>query len=249
MFLEENTKLTSGAINSITTLGYYTSLVVLCFIVLSSGGIDLSQLSILFGALGVGMGFGLQTIANNFVSGLILLMDRSIKVGDFVELENGIMGIVKNVAIRATIIRSFDGQEIIVPNSEFVSNRVNTWTYSDDWRRLSIPFGVSYDADPREVESIAIEAAREVAYTVEDEEHPIRVWFEGFGDSSLNFSLRVWCRISRIDMIRTEPHSDYYYVLFEKLRNAGIEIPYPQRDINIKRLSPEALALLKKKAN
>ncbi len=245
LILEKKTKLTSGAINSITTLGYYTSLVILIFIVLSSGGVDLSQLSLLFGALGVGIGFGLQTIANNFISGLILLMDRSIKVGDFVELENGVMGIVKSVAIRATVIRSFDGQEIIVPNSEFVSNRVNTWTYSDDWRRLRIPFGVSYNADPHQVEAIAIEAAREVAYTVEDDDHPIKVWFEGLGDSSLNFSLRVWCRISRIDMIRTEPHSDYYYVLFKRLKEAGIEIPYPQRDINIKSLSQEVIKQLK----
>ncbi len=245
LFLEQNTKLTYGAINSLTTLGYYFSLVLLFLIVLSTAGIDLSQLSILMGALGVGIGFGLQTIANNFISGLIILTDRSIQVGDIVELEDGTMGKVKNLAIRATVIRTFDGKDIIVPNSELISNKVNTWTYSDDWRRLSIPFGVSYDADPEEVRQIAIQAARDVPITVEDIDHPILVWFEGLGDSSINFSLKVWCRLNRLDIVRTGVISDYYFSLFKRLKNAGIEIPFPQRDINIRDISPEIIKLIK----
>lgn len=233
-FLEKKTKLSLGAISSITTLSYYFCLILLVLIVLSTAGINLSQLSILIGALGIGIGFGLQTIANNFISGLIILIDRSIKVGDIVELQDGTMGIVKKLAIRATVIRTFDGNDIIVPNSEFISSRINTWTYGDDWRRLTIPFGVSYDADPELVKKIAIEAAREVSITKEDEDHPIQVWFEGFGDNSLNFSIKVWCRINQLTRIRMGLHSDYYFVLFKKLKEANIEIPYPQRDLHIK---------------
>ena len=247
-FLEKKTKLSLGAISSITTLSYYFCLILLVLIVLSTAGINLSQLSILIGALGIGIGFGLQTIANNFISGLIILIDRSIKVGDIVELQDGTMGIVKKLAIRATVIRTFDGNDIIVPNSEFISSRINTWTYGDDWRRLTIPFGVSYDADPELVKKIAIEAAREVSITKEDEDHPIQVWFEGFGDNSLNFSLKVWCRIGQLrDDIKTGILSDYYFTLFKKLKKANISIPYPQRDLHIKSLSDELINLLKNK--
>jgi len=243
--LSQKTQLSFGAVNSITTLGYYFSLVLVTLIALSTAGVNLNQLSIVLGALGVGIGFGLQTIANNFISGLILLTDRSIKVGDFVELEGGITGEVKNVAIRATVIRTYDGEDIIVPNSEFVSGRVRTWTYDDDWRRLRIPFGVSYNAEPEEVVKIALEAAREVPTTVEDEDHPIRIRFEGFGESSLDFSIRVWCRMTRLRAY-SGLISDYYFVLFKKLKDAGIEIPFPQRDIHFRSVSPEILKIQNK---
>ncbi|WP_461833203.1 mechanosensitive ion channel domain-containing protein [Desulfothermus sp.] len=245
--MQQKTKLSLGTINSITTLGYYFSLVLLVLIVLSTAGIDLTQLNILMGALGVGIGFGLQTIANNFISGLIILTDRSIQVGDIVELEDGTIGTVKSLAIRATVIKTFDGKDIIVPNSELVSSRVNTWTYSDDWRRLTIPFGVSYNADPEEVKEIAIEAAREVSITREDKDHPIQVWFEEFGDNSINFSLKVWCRINQLSDIKTGIHSDYYYALFKRLKEANIEIPFPQRDLYVKSLPDNLTDFLRDK--
>lgn len=247
-FLLQKTEMTLGTVNSITTLGYYFSLVLVVLISLSTAGMDLSQLSILLGALGVGIGFGLQTIANNFVSGLILLTDRSIKVGDFVQLDNGIVGEVMDVSIRATVIRTFDGEEVIVPNSEFVSAKVHTWTFSDDWRRLKIPFGVSYDADPELVERLAIEAAREVPSTREDVDHPLRVFFEGFGDNSLDFSIRVWCKMHDLN-VRSGLISDYYFALFKKFKEAGIEIPFPQRDLHLKSISDEILEALNKYKN
>ena len=245
--MQQKTKLSLGTINSITTLGYYFSLVLLVLIVLSTAGINLTQLNILMGALGVGIGFGLQTIANNFISGLIILTDRSIQVGDIVELEDGTMGTVKSLAIRATVIKTFDGKDIIVPNSELVSSRVNTWTYSDDWRRLTIPFGVSYNADPEVVKEIAIEAAREVPITKENKDHPIQVWFEGFGDSSINFSLKVWCRINQLSDIKSGLLSDYYFALFKKLKEANIEIPFPQRDLHIKNLPDDLIDFMENK--
>ncbi len=241
--LIKKTQLAPGTIGSITTLIYYSFLVLVVLVALSTAGINMNQLSIILGGLGVGIGFGLQNIANNFISGLILLIDRSIKVGDFVQLEDGLIGEVQNVAIRYAVVRTQDGEDIIVPNSEFVSQRVRNWTYGDNWRRLKIPFGVSYDADPDEVVKIATEAAREVPITVEDYRHPIRVRFEGFGDNSLNFFLKVWCRMTEL---RGEYGyiSEYYFVLFRKFREAGIEIPFPQRDINIKHVSPEIIEKL-----
>ncbi len=241
--LVKKTQLAPGTIGSVTTLVYYTFLVLVFLIALSTAGINMNQLSIILGGLGVGIGFGLQTIANNFISGLILLIDRSIKVGDFVRLENGLTGQVKNVAIRYAVVRTQDGEDIIVPNSEFVSQRVRNWTYDDNWRRLKIPFGVSYDSDPNEVARLAIEAAREVPTTVEDSNHPIKVRFEGFGDSSLNFFLKVWCRMTELrgDHGYT---SDYYFALFRKFKEAGIEIPFPQRDINIRNVAPDILEKL-----
>ncbi|HDS15724.1 MAG TPA: mechanosensitive ion channel [Proteobacteria bacterium] len=247
--LEKKAAMSIGAVNSITTLGYYASLLIGSIIILSSAGLDLSQLSLILGALGVGIGFGLQTITNNFISGIILLSEQSVKVGDLITLTDGLVGEVKNVSIRSTIIRTIEGEDIILPNSDLISNRVNTWTYSDDWRRLNIPFGVSYDADPDEVVRLAEAAAREVAITREDFMHPLRIFFEGFGDSSLDFSIRVWCRMTNLKA-PTGLKTDYYLALFRKFREAGISIPYPQQDLHLKTVSPEVLkqlsALLRK---
>ncbi len=244
-FLKDNTKLSSGTINSITTLGYYVLLVFAVLIILTSVGVDLSQITVLVGALGVGIGFGLQTIANNFISGIILLTEQSVKTGDIIRLESGLTGEVQKIAIRATIVRTVDGNEVIVPNSEFVSGRVNSWTYSDNWRRLKIPFGVSYDSDPDEIVKIAVEAARNVHGTIEDSTHPIIVRFTGFGDNSLDFTLRVWCRMSGL---RGDQGllSDYYFVLFRKFKEAGVDIPFPQNVLHIQSISPEVLEIIRK---
>ncbi len=243
ILLRNNTRLSFGSITSITTLGYYVILVLCLFVILNTVGVNLSQITVILGALGVGIGFGLQTIANNFISGIILLSEQTIKAGDIVNMENGLTGEVKKVAIRSTIIRTVNGDDIIVPNSEFVSGRVNTWTYGDDWRRLKIPFGVSYDSDPDEVARIAEEAAREVETTREDNEHPIRVFFEGYGDSSLDFSIRVWCRMNQLKSL-SGLHSDYYFILYRKLKKAGVTIPFPQRDIHLQSIAPEVKAAL-----
>ncbi|MBL0717551.1 MAG: mechanosensitive ion channel [Desulfosarcina sp.] len=234
----ETTKMSTGSVNSITTLGYYVSLVIGFLIILTIIGIDLTQVTVLVGALGVGIGFGMQTIANNFISGIILLVEQSIKSGDIVMLGGGLTGEVKKVAIRATIIRTVNGDDIIVPNSEFVSGRVNSWTYGDNWRRLHIPFGVSYDSDPDEIVKLATDVAREVEITVEDRDHPILVFFNGFGDNSLDFSIRVWCRMTKL-RAHSGLRSDYYFVLFRKLKEAGVVIPFPQRDLHFIKSNPK----------
>lgn len=239
------TAMTPGAVNSITTLVYYAALVLGVLVILSTIGFNVSQLGMVFGALGVGIGFGLQTVFNNFISGIILLTEQTIQVGDYVQLQTGVDGEVKKISIRATIVRTFDGEDVIVPNSEFVSSRVNTWSYGDNWRQLQIPFGVSHGADLDEVVRLATEAAREVETTKEDADHPLRVFFEGFGNNSLDFSIRPWCWMKKghAGML-----SDYYFVLFRKLKAAGIEIPFPQTDLHLKSIAPEVLAALQKNA-
>jgi small-conductance mechanosensitive channel len=246
--LAEKTAMTPGAVNSMTTLVYYAALVVGILILLSTIGFNVSQLGMIFGALSVGLGFGLQTISNNFVSGIILLTEQTIQVGDYVELQTGVTGVVRKISIRATIVRTFEGEDVIVPNSEFVSGRVNTWSYEDNWRRLQVPFGVSYDSDPEEVVRLAEAAAREVKVTKEDNDHPLRIFFEGFGNNSLDFSIRPWCWVHEINA-QTGMISDYYFALFRKFKEAGIAIPFPQTDLHLKSISPEVLATLQNLAS
>ena len=236
--LEQKTRLAPGTAASITTLGYYAAAALAVLIILGAVGINLTQLTVIFGALGVGIGFGLQNILNNFVSGIILLAEQVIKVGDIVNLRDDLTGEVKKIAIRYTVIRTANGDDVIVPNSEFVSGRVNSWTFADDWRRLTVPFSVVCGSDPDTVVRLAAEAAREVEITREDEAHPVLVFFEGFGDSGLNFSLRVWCRMRQLRP-GTGLRSDYYFVLHRKLAAAGVELPFrtPQQS----RLNAEAL--------
>jgi len=234
--------LPASLVNSVTTLIYYFLLVILFLVALSSAGVDLTQVGILFGALGVGIGFGLQAITSNFISGIILLMEGSLKPGDLVELEDGTLGVVQEINMRATIIRTFDGEDILVPNSEFINKRVSTWTYGDDWRRIHIPFGVAYGTDPELVKEVITEVARQVPLTEEDEEHPVRVWFEGFGDNALNFALVVWIRQSRAKRALTGIKSDYYYAIHRALLKAGIEIPFPQRDLHLRSVSPQVFS-------
>ena len=242
--LEKKVGMSIGAINSITTLGYYFSLIIGILIILSTAGLDLSQLSIILGALGVGIGFGLQAITNNFISGIILLTEQSVKVGDYVHLGEGLVGEVKKMTIRTTVVRTVEGEDVIVPNSDFISTRVNTWTYGDDWRRLNIPFGVSYDSDPDEIVQLGEAAAREVDITREDFMHPLRIFFEGFGDNSLDFSIRVWCRMTNLKA-PSGLKSDYYFALFRKFKEAGVTIPFPQHDMYLQTATPELLAQLK----
>ena len=233
---------------SLITLSYYLGIFIVFIIALSVVGIDISQITIILGALGVGVGFGLQTIANNFISGIILLSERAIKVGDIVEVGN-LLGEIKLINMRSTVVRTYDGLDVIVPNSEFISNRVTTWTYDDDWRRLHIPFGVAYGSDPQQVAKVAYEVAQEISTTEEDEQHQTKVLFTGFGDSSLDFSLIVWCRMHRLRKSTKELISDYYFNLYKKLIEAGIEIPFPQRDIHIRSLSEQIQKNFKKFLN
>jgi small-conductance mechanosensitive channel len=198
------------------------------FIIIQTAGIDLSALSIVVGALGVGIGFGLQNITNNLISGIIILFEKPIKLGDRIEVGD-IQGDVMNISFRATEIRTNDNIIIIVPNSEFISSQVINWSHNDRFIRFKIPVGVSYKEDPEEVKEILLAVAKDNPNVLDEPESS--VLFNEYGDNSINFYLAVW----------TETHTDkpnvlkseLYFEIFKRFKAAGIEIPFPQRDIHI----------------
>jgi len=168
------------------------------------------------------------------VSGLIILFDRTLKVGDFVELASGVHGTVRDIYIRATRITTNDNIDIVVPNSEFVSGRVVNWTLREVSRRLKVPFGVAYGSDKELVKKAALEAAAEVPFTLtlEGDRKP-QVWLTGFGDSSLNFALVVWLTAEATKRPGAVTAS-YNWALESALGRHGIEIPFPQRDLHVR---------------
>lgn len=212
---------------------HYIILVVGFLFSLSVIGIDVSKLTIMAGALGIGIGLGLQNIVNNFVSGLVILLEKSLKVGDFIELQNGLVGEVVEVNMRATLIRTNDNVDILIPNAELIGGMVTNWTLHDSIRRFRIPFGVAYGSDKRLVEKAVLEAAKNVSYTLYMEGREPTVWMTGFGDSSLNFTLGVWVMPSHVKR-PTELTSDYLWAIDDAFRKYEIEIPFPQRDLHLR---------------
>jgi small-conductance mechanosensitive channel len=203
----------------------YAVLTIGFVIILQTAGIDLSSITILFGALGVGIGFGLQNITNNFVSGLIILFERPIKVGDRI-------GDVVDISMRATTIVTNDNISIIVPNSEFISSTVINWSHTDRNVRFNFPVGVAYREDPERVRKLLLEIALENPGVLKDPKPD--VLFTEFGDSALMFNLRVWTSeyINRPGVLK----SRLYYEISRRFKEAGIEIPFPQRDVHIKEI-------------
>jgi small-conductance mechanosensitive channel len=199
---------------------------------LQSMGLDLSSITFLGGAVGLGIGVGLQSIVNNFVSGLILLAERPIKVGDRVEIEN-LTGDVIQIAARSTWVRTNDNVVIIVPNSEFTSKRVTNWTANDRCVRITLQVGTSYSSDPEQVRRLLLQVAKEHPDVLVDPAPD--VIFADFGDSSLDFELRVWT----MNQVRTPQilKSDLYFSIFKILQREGIEIPFPQRDLHLRSIS------------
>ncbi|WDR01931.1 mechanosensitive ion channel [Devosia algicola] len=197
-------------------------------------GIDLTALAVFSGAVGVGIGFGLQAIFSNLVSGIILLVERSIKVGDFVELESGLTGEVREINIRSARITTSDNVDILVPNSEFINNRVTNWTFRDNYKRTRIPFGVAYGTDKELVKKAALEAAETVPHMLKGRgAKPPEVWLVNFGESSLDFELVVWIKPESVKR-PAKVHADYNWALETALASHGIEIPFPQRDLHIR---------------
>ncbi len=225
---------TPASLYTVGRLTHYLIITIALFIALSSIGLDFGSVALVAGALSVGIGFGLQSIVNNFVSGLIILFEHSLRVGDYIELDNGLTGTVKAINVRSTLINTNDNIDIVVPNSEFVSTRLTNWTLNERTRRVRVPFGVAYGSDKELVRKAALEAAEEVQYTMANRRgRETDVWLTEFGDSSINFLLLVW--VNRQGARRpTRCRSAYLWALETKLAEYGIEIPFPQRDLHLK---------------
>ena len=223
------TNLESGLVESLARIVGYVVLFIGLLMVVQMLGVDLTSLAVLAGALGLGIGFGLQNIVNNFVSGLIILAERPIQVNDRVVV-GGTEGNVTRIGARSTMIRTNDNIIIIVPNAEFISERVTNLSHGDAKLRIRVPFGVSYGSDVRQVEQLALEAARSVTGTLRDPGPAVR--FLEFGDSALAFELRAWTvlRADRPGLFK----SDLYFALLEAFTDHGITIPFPQRDLHMK---------------
>ncbi|MFW5432318.1 MAG: mechanosensitive ion channel family protein [Methylophilaceae bacterium] len=225
--------LSASSIYTLSRISRYIILFVGTVVGLNFIGFDLTSLAIIGGALGVGIGFGLQNIFNNLVSGIIILLERTLKVGDFVDLESGVMGRVSEINMRYTRVTTNDEVDIIVPNSEFINGRVINWTLGNLHRRMHIPFGVAYGTDKEAVKQCALNAATSLSYTVEDKQKQTDVWLTNFGDNSLDFELVVWVGAEGL-RAPAKVHAKYLWAIETELAKAGIEIPFPQRDLHVK---------------
>jgi len=194
-------------------------------------GINLSALAVLGGAIGVGLGFGLQKIASNFISGVILLLEGQATVGDYVELDGGEAGTIVKMLARAAILETFDGRWIVVPNEDFIVTRVVNYSDSGSANRLECPFSVSYDTDINLIPEI-IETAVAKHPDVLDKPEPPDCELRGFGDSGVDFAVEFW--VNGLDDGKNKFTSDVNFIIWNALKDAGIEIPYPQRVVHLK---------------
>lgn len=201
---------------------------------LTTAGLNLSSLAVFAGAIGIGIGLGLQGVVKEFVSGLFLIFDRMVSVGDYVELQDGVRGAITEIGPRATRLRTNDNVNIIVPNSTFIQNQVTNWTLKGDTRRIHIPFKVAYGADRGRVRDAVLEAARASPFTLpETEARKSQVWLVGFGEFGLSFELVIWPTQSAVKR-PAGMHAAYTWLIADALDAAGIEIPFPQTDIRLR---------------
>lgn len=235
--LQGRIEMQRGKTEAVSKLIHYTILTLGFFLALGASGINLNKFTVLAGALGVGIGFGLQNIVNNFVSGLILLFERPLQVGDKITVGDT-SGEVKDIGIRASTITTWEGADVIIPNASLISGNVTNWTLTNNQRRSELKVGVAYGTDPLTVLRILRETA--LAHPNVLREPEPATLFVGFGDSSLDFCLRYWTLIEHAISVNSEIH----VALCLRLAAEGIEIPFPQHDIHLKDVNPDGIKLV-----
>jgi len=227
-------KLDHGVREAVGSISRYLILVIGFLIILQTVGIDLTALNILAGAVGIGVGFGLQNIANNFISGLIILFERPIKIGDRIEVGD-VEGDVTSIGSRATTVVTNDNIAIIVPNSSFIAQNVVNWSYTDQKVRFKIRVSVAYGSDPRTIEKLLLETAEENPDILKNPAPGVR--FLEFGDNGLLFELRAWS--TSLLHRKGKLISDLNFGIHKKFTANGIEFPFPQRDIHLRSMPPD----------
>jgi potassium efflux system protein len=221
-------RLARGLGYMISNLLHYAVLLLGFLLAVAALGVDLNKFTVLAGAFGVGLGFGLQGIVNNWVSGLIVLVERPIHVGDAIQMSD-LTGEVRRIGIRATTVRTWEGAEVIVPNASLVTEKVTNWTYSDRLRRMDVPVGVAYGSAPEKVLELLLAVAH--AHPGVLAEPAPEALFMGFGESALNFELRAWtARFNHWAAVRSE----LGVAVYAALRDVGLEIPFPQREVRLR---------------
>ncbi|PIC01288.1 mechanosensitive ion channel family protein [Caulobacter sp. X] len=229
----------AASLYAVEKVATYGLIVIGVVVGLSTMGLDLTSLTVFAGALGVGVGLGLQGVIKDFASGVSLVFERLVAVGDFVELPNGGRGVVHEIGPRATRIRTNDSTDIIVPNSVLVNDQVINWTLRGTNRRIRVPFVTAFGVDKEKVREAVLKAAKSAPFTAPDDAtRRAQVWLVGYGDHALKFELIVW---PTVEAVRRPAaiFAAYTWLIDDALRGAGIEIPYPQRDIRIRGLFGE----------
>ena len=218
-----------GLAYAINTFLHYTLLTIGFLVALRAVGLDLRVLMVFAGAVGIGIGLGMQSTAANLIAGISLVFGRRIRKGDWIQVGDT-RGNVQEVGLRATKVRTRDNIEYLIPNADLTGNTIVNYTLSDPMIRVHVPVGVSYRSNPKEVEAILLKAAAGNEKIIKSK-HP-EVWFSEYGDSSLNFNLLVWIDVRKV--MENSVRSELYFTIFEALAEAGIEIPFPQRDLHIR---------------
>ena len=230
--------LSRGLPELIASTIHYLVLLLVFFFAVNLGGVELNKFTLLTGALGVGVGFGLQNIVNNFISGLILQFERPIHIGDVLDID-GSTGTVTRIGIRSSTILTFQGAEVIIPNANFISGKVINWTLTEPKRRVDLPVGVAYGSNVKQVRQLLEHAA--VAHeSVLTDPAPV-AYFKGFGASSLDFELQLWVmQESNVTRVKSE----VALTAMQSFEDANIEIPFPQRDLRLRSVDPAAAEAL-----
>ncbi|KIC57608.1 transporter [Brevundimonas nasdae] len=223
------------AIYLLERLTGYGIIVVGVMSALSAAGLNLSSLTVFAGALGIGVGLGLQGVVKEFVSGLFLIFDRMVSVGDYIEIEDiGIRGAIMEIGPRATRVRTNDNVNVLVPNSRFIEQPVTNWTMKGDTRRIHVPFTVAYGSDRGQVRDAVLAAARASPFTLpETEARKSQVWLVAFGDRGLSFELVVWPTRDAVKR-PAAMHAAYTWLIADALDAAGVEVPVPQTDLRLR---------------
>ncbi len=205
----------------------------------STLGLDLSSLTLFAGALGVGLGFGLQGIVKEFISGIVLIFDKLVRIGDYIELQTGERGVVAEIGPRATRIRNNDDLNVMIPNSRLIEVPVTNWTFNNGTRRMHIPFVVAFGSDKEAVRDAVLKAAHGVPFTLSDtKDRKTQVWLVGFGPNGLNFELVVWPALEAVKRPNAA-HAAYTWAIEDALRASGFEIPFPQHELRLRGLFGE----------
>ena len=220
-----------------SNIGYYLIVIITFIIAVGSVGIDMTSISLIAGALSIGIGFGLQTVVSNLIAGIILMFERTIRIGDTIEISDMLRGRVTDMRIRSTTVKTFDNIDIVVPNSSFIQNNVINWTLEDPTRRLHIPFGVAYGTEVEKVKKVLLDelAKSSLTYIKGDSEKQPEVWMVAMNSSSVDFELLVWVEWAS----RLRPNSlrsDFMILIYNALYKHGIQIPFPQLDLYVKQL-------------
>lgn len=234
--LRKRSKTGASALYVVEKLVTYAIVIVGVTMSLQTVGINLSSLAVFAGAIGVGVGLGLQGVVREFVSGLVLMFDDALHVGDFIELTEKVRGEVISIGARSTHIRTNDQVDILVPNSKLIEGDITNWTLRGATRRIHVKFSVAYGVDKAAVRDAVLAAARGVSFTLPDEgARKTQVWMTGFGDSALNFELVVWPKLEAVKR-PASMNAAYVWAIEDALRQADIEMPFPQMDLRVRSL-------------